>query len=70
MDLIQNAINTHGAKAVYDAAIKRMEGDTKPLEKVGLIAENMGVAYAIQMQAYNKMTPEQQAKDYWDASKQ
>ena len=67
VDLTQNAIDNHGAKAVYDAAIKRMEGNSKPLERVGLIAQNMGVAYEIQMQAHKQMSPEQQTKDYWDA---
>lgn len=68
MDIIQAAIDKHGAKAVYNAAVAHMEGKNEALAKVDLGAANMGVAYNIMLQAHEQMTPSEQAADYWDAS--
>lgn len=69
MDIIDSAIEKHGAKAVYEAAYKRMEGDKETLAKVDLGAADMGAAWQIMQRAFNSLTPEEQAADYWDAMK-
>jgi len=67
MDIIGAAIKKHGAKAVYNAAVARMEGDTEALPKVDLGAANMGAAYTIMTTAHKQMSAEDQAADYWQA---
>lgn len=59
----QSAIRAHGAQAVYNAAIKRMDGDRTALAKVGLDAANLGDANAIMAEAYASMGPAQRAID-------
>ena len=65
MDLIQRAIDVHGAKAVYDAAAKRLDGDAAPLVSVGLTAPDLAVAWAIMSQAHRQMNAEDQAREHW-----
>ncbi len=66
MDIIDSAINIHGAKKVYEAAYKRMQGDKKPLQNVELGANTMGDAWEIMQRAFNSLTPAERAADYWD----
>lgn len=68
-DIIDSAIEKHGAKAVYEAAYKRMQGDKKTLASVDLGAADMGAAWQIMNMAFNSLSPEEQAADYWDAMK-
>lgn len=70
MSIIDRAIEIHGAKKVYDAAYKRMQGDRKPLQDVGLRANTLSDANEIMTAAYNMLTKEQRAADYWDASQE
>lgn len=67
MDIIQAAIEKHGAKAVYSAAVAHMEGNAQALAAVDLGAANMGAAHSIMMTGHKAMTPEDQAADYWAA---
>lgn len=67
MDTIDEAINKHGAKAVYNAAVAHMEGDKQALPSVDLGAANMGVAYSVMLAAHEQMSATDQAADYWDA---
>ena len=67
MDLIQRAIDGHGAKAVYDAAVSRMQGESAPLDAVGLTAPDLAVAWAIMSQAHRQMNAEDQAREHWSA---
>lgn len=52
----QQAIQTHGADAVYKAATKYMEGHTRALEAVGLNVEGMGGAWRVQSAAYRELS--------------
>lgn len=64
MSKIQQAIQQHGAKAVYEAATAHMAGDKKNgLTKVGLQAKTMGEVFAIQTEAYKQMGQADQAID-------
>lgn len=67
MDIVDEAIKKHGAKAVYDAAVACMEGDKNALPSVDLGAASMGAAYRIMMTAHHQMSAADQAADYWDA---
>tara|TARA_Y100001973_G_C5118820_1_gene291615 strand:- start:35 stop:274 length:240 start_codon:yes stop_codon:yes gene_type:complete len=67
MDIIEEAIKKHGAKAVYNAAVACMEGNKTALPDVDLGAANMGVAYSIMLQAHQQMSAADQAANYWDA---
>lgn len=61
----QDAIRTHGAKAVYDAASRHMAGDrVRGLASVGLSATTMGDVYAIQSAAYAELGDAARAIDY------
>jgi hypothetical protein len=68
MSKTQQAIQQHGAKAVYQAATSHMAGD-KPngLAKVGLTAKTMGEVFAIQTEAFKQMGPADQAIDHAQA---
>ena len=64
MTNIQQAIQQHGAKAVYQAATAHMAGDkSNGLFKVGLTAKTMGDVFAIQTEAYKQMGPAPQVID-------
>lgn len=67
MDIIEEAIKKHGAKAVYNAAVACMEGDKNALPGVDLGAANMGAAYSIMLEAHEQMSAADQADDYWAA---
>ena len=69
MDLIQRSIDRHGAKAVYDAAARRIEGDAGPLQAVGLAAEALGEAWGILTQAHRQMPRAEQAREHWNVSR-
>jgi hypothetical protein len=62
---ITEAIQTHGAQAVYDAASRHMGGDFKHgLASVGLSAQTMADVFAIQSRAYAEMGLAARAIDY------
>lgn len=64
MSKIQQAIQQHGAKAVYQAANAQMAGNkAEGLAKVGLTAKTMGEVFAIQTEAYKQMGAADQAID-------
>lgn len=63
LDKINEAIRTHGAQAVYKAAIKRMDGDRTALAAVGLQADNLGQADQIMSAAFRQLGPAAQAID-------
>jgi predicted HicB family RNase H-like nuclease len=65
----QQAIQQHGAKAVYQAATSHMAGDkANGLAKVGLTAKTLGEVFAIQSEAYKQMGPADQAIDHAQAT--
>jgi hypothetical protein len=67
---IIEAIQKHGAKAVYEAAMARFAGNGQgPLDAVGLGASTLGDAHEIAGIAYEHMTRAEQAQDYWTAAK-
>lgn len=71
MSGIQQAIQQHGAKAVYKAATAHMAGDkVNGLSSVGLSATTMGEVFAVQTEAYKQMGPADQAIDYAQAGAQ
>jgi len=67
--IVERAVEIHGAKAVYDAAVRRMDGDRKPLKNVGLGANTIADAWEIMQEAHKSLTPSEQASDYWAAQK-
>lgn len=68
MDSTSEAIKTHGAAAVYAAAVKRLEGDKKALSAIGVCAQTLGEVNAIMTAAFERMSKEEKAADYWCAS--
>lgn len=70
MDPIQHAIDTHGAKAVYDAAHRRLGGDSAPLAAVGLSAPDLARAYDIMARAYAQLSARERAADHWDVQQE
>ena len=68
MSTIQDAIDTHGATAVYQAASRHMEGDTTALPGVGLNPDSMGDAWRIQSEAYKQMPMQDQVEDQVDVA--
>lgn len=64
---IIDAISAHGAKAVYDAAVKRLEGNRAPLAALGLACEGIGQANTIMTMAYQCMSSTEQDLDHIDA---
>lgn len=65
---ITAAIQAHGAKAVYDAACKRMDGNPGPLAAFGLEAKTIGDANTIMVAAFAEMGPAGRAIDFAQAS--
>lgn len=62
----QAAIKAHGAKAVYEAASRRMAGDMHALPAIGL-QNTLADAWGIMCEAHRRMSASDQAADYWDA---
>ncbi len=60
---IQTAIDTHGAKTVYEAANSRLVGSHRELAHVGLRAEDLAQADLIASSAYNQMNEVDQRAD-------
>lgn len=65
---IQEAIQIHGADAVFEASACGESGDFKPLRKLGLHVETMDEADEIGTVVYNAMTAEEKAALHWEAS--
>lgn len=64
------AIDTHGARAVYDAAVRCMGGDREALGRVGLTAETATDVWRIMQAAYERMSESERAADYRDAEQE
>lgn len=58
-----DAIKQHGAKAVYQAACRALEGDNQPLAELGFSASRLSDAWHIQSQAYRRLTPGERAAE-------
>jgi len=65
MDPIQQAIDRHGAQAVYDAASSRIQCNLTALTGVGLTALGHSRASRIQSQAYRQLSATQRAAGHW-----
>lgn len=69
MEQIAAAVETQGAKAVYDAAYRRMAGDRLALPAVGLPdAATIGEADYIGRVAFRALDPHERAQDLADVS--
>jgi hypothetical protein len=61
------AIQQYGARAVHEAAVKRLEGSHLALEAVGLFAVTLGDANEILSTAHKLMSSAEQDLDHVDA---
>ncbi len=68
--MISRAIERHGAKKVYEAAYRRLNGDSAPLAAVGLIAETLRDANDIMYAAFASLSAAERASDYWGAQQE
>lgn len=59
----QNAIQVHGAKAVYAAACSAINGDYAPLAEMGIEISSLGDAYRVQTSAFKSMSKGERAAD-------
>ncbi|MYL27888.1 hypothetical protein [Vreelandella utahensis] len=64
---VEQAIDTHGAEAVYQAAARYLEGDSNALVAVGLEVEDLSEAWRIQSTAWQAMPLEDQAAEYLES---
>ncbi|MFO7787889.1 MAG: hypothetical protein R6W87_08995 [Halospina sp.] len=64
---VEQAIDTHGAETVYQAAARYLEGDSKALAAVGLDVEELSEAWRIQSSAWQSMPLEDQAAEYLES---
>jgi hypothetical protein len=55
------------AKEVYDACSKWMAGDTTPAQALNLNIRTPRDAHRLMLKAYESLTPEERAQDYWSA---
>ena len=66
---VEQAIDTHGAEVVYQAAGRYLEGDTTALQAVGLEVKSLGDAWRILTSAWQSMSLEEQAAEYLESYK-
>lgn len=67
--MIERAIERHGARHVYEAACAYIDGQgPTALIEIELDAQIPGDAYRIMSETYPRMSREDQAAHYWDAS--
>ncbi|WP_143421414.1 hypothetical protein [Halovibrio salipaludis] len=64
---VDQAIDTHGAEAVYQAAARYLEGDSDALAAVGLAVEDLGEAWRVQSAAWQSMPLEDRAAEYLES---
>ena len=62
------AIQQHGAMAVFEAAAEGECGDLTPLRELGLVVETIRDAEMISTAAYRRLSVEEKAQCYWEAS--
>ena len=67
-ETIKSACMEHGAKAIYEAACKRMEGIVDALDFCGLSAETIADADSIASVAFQFLDPNTKAIDLANAS--
>ena len=67
-ETIKSACMTHGAKAIYEAACKRMEGSRDALAFYGLAIETIADANIIASVAFQFLDPNTKAADLASAS--
>lgn len=63
MTTTQDAIRQHGARAVYQAAIDRLQGNARPLASIGLSAPDLAEANRIMSAAFAELGPADRAID-------
>lgn len=61
--MVAEAINRHGAEAVYRAACRALEGDYSHLARLGIQASTLRTAWDVQSIAYRAMTEYEQATE-------
>lgn len=59
--MTRDPIRKHGAKAVYDAACRALEGDYSHLHALGVPAETLADAWDAQTAAYRALSALEQA---------
>ena len=64
---VEQAIDTHGAETVYQAAARCLEGDSNALAEVGLEVDELSEAWHIQSTAWQSMPLEDQAAEYLES---
>lgn len=65
---LEEAINLHGADAVYTAASAGACEDYEPLRTLGLHVDSIDAADQISTTVYRSMTAEEKAALHWEAS--
>ncbi len=61
---VLDAIESHGARVVYDAAVKALEGDRAPLAEVGVACLNLSNANTAMTLAFRALSPTEKAMDH------
>ena len=65
---IEEAIQKHGAMAVFEAGAAGECENYAPLQALGLDVETIADAEQISNAAYDRLTTEEKAANYWEAS--
>lgn len=65
---VEDAIKIHGAMAVFEAGAAGECEDYAPLQALGLDVETIEEAEQISRAAHDRLTVEEKATNYWEAS--
>ena len=65
---VEEAIQLHGAMKVFEAGAAGECEDYAPLQALGLTVETIADAELISHAAYDRLTVEEKAANYWEAS--
>ena len=65
---VEEAIQKHGTMAVFEAGAAGECEDYAPLQALGLNIETIEEAERISTAAYDRLTVEEKAANYWEAS--
>ena len=65
---VDEAIQKHGAMKVFEAGAAGECEDYAPLQALGLTVETIDEAERISWAAYDRLTVEEKAANYWEAS--
>lgn len=65
---VDEAIQKHGAMTIFEATAEGECGNLTPLRKLGFTVETIDDAETISFAAYDRLTVEEKAANYWEAS--